>query len=265
MGFARLPGTIHWFTFRFRSGGLWMGDGSGRLQAYSPLALQARRAIGGVVGRPLELTAIRQEMEVARGGRLAAVTVEGEPGIGKTRLLLATGELASAGGFTPITVAAEEELRGPFLLARSIVGSPEAVETATGTPAEEDLRRSLDILSGRDDPALAGLPPDQKLLRTFDLGAVAMRALSEQRPLALLIDDLQWADEDSLRLLRYIVRADATCPIFLMLALRPDEFAFVNEAVTLIADMERLGMVRRMKVNRFTQVESAEFLRQLLA
>ncbi len=107
-----------------------MGDGSGRLQAYSPLALQARRAIGAVVGRPLELAAIRQEMEVAGGGRLAAVTVEGEPGIGKTRLLLATGELASAGGFTAVTVAADEELRGPFLLARSIVGSPEAVEPA---------------------------------------------------------------------------------------------------------------------------------------
>src|SRR5207247_2175685 len=94
-------------------------------QPFSPLALQARRVTGAVVGRPGELGAIWQEMTAARG-RLAGLTVEGEPGIGKTRLLLAASELASTAGFTTIAVAADEEIRGPFLLARSILGSPEA-------------------------------------------------------------------------------------------------------------------------------------------
>src|SRR5262249_54273969 len=73
-----------------------------------------------------------------------------------------------------------------------------------------------------------------------------------------------WAHDDSLRLLRYVVRADAASPIFMMFAIRPEELAFVTEAVTLIADMERGGMIRRMKVSRFSQVETSEFLRQLL-
>ncbi|HEX9122659.1 MAG TPA: AAA family ATPase [Actinomycetota bacterium] len=234
------------------------------LQPYSPLGLQMRRVTGALVGRPSVLAAVRQELEASLPGRLAAVTVEGEPGIGKTRLLLAVNEMAEAAGYTSITVAADEELRGPFLLARSILGAPEAVAVATGTPAEEDLRRSLEILSGRDDAGLASLPPDQKLLRACDLAAIAVGSLAAQRPLAISVDDLQWADEDSLRLLRYLVRADATCPILLVLALRPDEFAFVTEAVTLIADMERLGLVRRLKLKRFTLVETAEMLRQVL-
>ena len=234
------------------------------IQPYSPLALRVRRVTGSVVGRPVELAAIQQELASAESGRLAAITLEGEPGIGKTRLLLAAGELASARGFTTIAVAADEELRGPFLLARSIVGSPDAIEAATGDPAATALSRSMDALSGRDDPSLDTLQPDQKLLRTFDLAAIAIRSLGARRPLALLIDDFQWADEDSLRLLRYIVRADAASPLFLMMTIRPEELAFVNEAVTLLADMERLGMVRRFKLSRFTQVETAEFLRQVL-
>jgi DNA-binding CsgD family transcriptional regulator len=223
-----------------------------------------RRITGALVGRPSVLSAIDQELEASRQGRLAAVTVEGEPGIGKTRLLLAVNELATAAGYTSISVAADEELRGPFLLARSILGAPDAIETVTGTAAEGDLRRSLEILSGQDDAGLASLPPDQKLLRACDVAAIAVGGLAAQRPLAISIDDLQWADEDSLRLLRYLVRADATCPILLVLALRPEEFAFVTEAVTLIADMERLGLVRRLKLARFTQVETAEMLRQIL-
>ena len=234
------------------------------LQPFSPLSLQARRVTGAVVGRPVELAAIQQELAAARMGRLAGVTVEGEPGIGKTRLLLAARELAYSQGFTTIGVAADEELRGPFLLARSIVGSSEAAEVASTPATREALARSLDALSGRDDPGLERLPADRKLLRTFDLGAIALQALAAERPLALLIDDLPWGDDDSLRLLRYIVRADAASPIFLMAAIRPQELAFVNEAVTLIADMERVGMVRRLKLNRFTQIETIEFLRQVL-
>ncbi|MDQ4005665.1 MAG: AAA family ATPase, partial [Actinomycetota bacterium] len=233
-------------------------------QPFSPLPLQLRRSTGAVVGRPIELEAIRQELSSARTGRIAAVTVEGEPGIGKTRLIHAASEAASAEGFTTIAVAADEEIRGPLLLARSIVGSPEAASAARGTPAQEAIERSMGVLSGRDDPGLESLPPDQKLLRTLDLGAVAVRALADERPLALLIDDLQWTDDDSLRLLRYVVRVASASPIFLMLATRPEELAFVNEAVNLIADMERLGLIRRLKLNRFTQVESAEFIQQVL-
>ena len=51
-----------------------------------PIALQVRRATGPIVGRQVELGAIRQELSSARLGRLTGLTLEGEPGIGKTRL-----------------------------------------------------------------------------------------------------------------------------------------------------------------------------------
>jgi predicted ATPase len=78
------------------------------------------------------------------------------------------------------------------------------------------------------------------------------------RPLALFVDDLQWGDDDSLRLLRYIVRAVSAMPILLMCSVRPEELALVTEAVNLLADMERVGLVRRLRIERFTQFETRE-------
>src|SRR4249919_4263550 len=79
------------------------------------LAVQLRRATGAVIGRSAELDAIAQELHEA-AGRLAAVTLEGEPGIGKTRLLLAASELASRSGFACVAITADEEIHGPFLV-----------------------------------------------------------------------------------------------------------------------------------------------------
>ena len=227
------------------------------------LSLYGRRITESVVGRPLELAAVERELDPERDG-IVGLTVEGEPGIGKTRLLLAIEELARDRDFAPIAVTTDEEIRGPFLLARSIFGSPAAVEAAEGTAAEQAVRRVCDSLSSMDEPGMESLAPDRQLVRVFDLAAVALRALAEERPLAVLVDDLQWADEDSIRMLRYVVRTVASSPIVLVLASRAHEIAFVNEAVTLLADMERMGLLRRLKLSRFSQLESTQFLQQVL-
>ena len=220
-----------------------------------------RRDGGTIIGRKAELAAIESELAAALQG-LSAVALEGEPGIGKTRLVLATCELASGRGLVPLAVAADEELRGPFLLMRSLLAS--AADVAAGTAAQDLVRRALEALSGRPDIALDSMPPEQRLLRQFDLAAMALRELAAIKPLALLADDVQWADEDSLRALRYLVRTAAKSPIFVLLAMRPEESATVTEAVTLVADLDRMGMIRRIRPDRFSQMETLAFLRQQL-
>ena len=227
------------------------------------LAVQLRRASGPVIGRSAELEAIAQEVREA-SGRLAAVTIEGEPGIGKTRLLLAAAELAATNGFACVSITADEEIRGPFLVARSLFASGAVRDTAAGTPAEAAVGRVVEAISGQDEPGFETLSPDAKLLRAFDLGGVAISTLAGVRPLALLIDDVQWADDDTLRLLRYAVRSDADRPIFLLLTVRPDELTSVTEAVNFIADMERMGLVRRLRPGRFGSVETGELLKRVL-
>jgi DNA-binding NarL/FixJ family response regulator len=243
-----------------------LADGSALDPLVGPqcsLAVQLRRATGAVIGRSAELDAISQELKEATS-RLAAVTLEGEPGIGKTRLLLAAAELASAMGFTCVAITADEEIRGPFLVARSLFASSAIRDTAAGMPAEAALRRVVETLSGRDEPGFESLSPDAKLLRAFDLAGVAISSLAGMRPLALFIDDVQWADDDTMRLLRYVVRSDADRPVFLFLTIRPDEFASVTEAVNFVADMERMGLVRRLRLGRFGSVETSELVKRVL-
>src|SRR5204863_3064197 len=117
-----------------------------------------RRATGAVIGRSNELDAIAEEIRDAKS-RLSAVTLEGEPGIGKTRLLLAAAERASAAGFTCVAITADEEIRGPFLLARSLFASSAIRDTSAGTRAEPAADRVVEAISGRDEPGLESLPP----------------------------------------------------------------------------------------------------------
>lgn len=227
------------------------------------LGLYAGRVTGSLVGRPHQVEAIEQGLDAAQRS-MACLALEGEPGIGKTRLLLAVEELARGRGLATIAVTTDEEIQGPFLVARSIFASPAALAAAEGGRAEQALERVVDALSNKDEPGLESLAPDRKLLRVFDLAAIALRALAAECPVAILIDDLQWADEDSLRLLRYVARVDASCPIFVVFATRASETAFLNEAVTLLADLDRMGMLRRLKLDRFSQLDSTEFLQQVL-
>ncbi|MFN2589721.1 MAG: AAA family ATPase [Actinomycetota bacterium] len=259
----------------FESGGASSGTAAGVLtipegrvlsavvQPQCSLAVQLRRVTESVVGRPVEIAAIRQEVADAKG-RLGAITLEGEPGIGKTRLLVAAADIAATAGFTAVAITADEEIRGPFLLAQSLFASPALRDGIAGTNAEGAVQRAVDAITGREEPGLVALAPDQKLLRAFDLAAVALSAVAAQRPVALLIDDVQWADDDTLRMLRYTVRSNPSSPILLLLAIRPDEFALVTEAVNLVADMERMGVVRRIKLGRFSAMETGELVRQVL-
>src|SRR3990170_3890197 len=131
--------------------------------------MHARRAAGSLVGRPVEIAALSQELAAAREGRLSAVTLEGEPGIGKTRLLATLAELAEADGFIPIAVTADEELRAPLLIARAIFSSAAAREAVAGRPEAEALTRALDAVSGRVEPGFEAQPRGEGLPRTVDL------------------------------------------------------------------------------------------------
>jgi DNA-binding CsgD family transcriptional regulator/tetratricopeptide (TPR) repeat protein len=233
------------------------------VQPQCSLAVQLRRASGSIVGRTVELAAISQVLRDA-GDRLSALTLEGEPGIGKTRLLVAAAEMAETAGFTTVAITADEEIRGPFLVARSLFANGAIREAALGTRAEAAVRRVVDALGGRDEPGFETLSPEAKLLRAYDLAGIAVGELSRVKPLALLLDDIQWADDDTLRMLRYVVRSVAENPVFLFLTFRSDEFAAIAEGANFVADMERMGLVRRLRVTRFSATETGLLLRQVL-
>ncbi len=226
----------------------------------------SRRSENPLVGRAEELQVIEGQLEAAPGSGLRAVVFEGEAGIGKTRMLEEAIDLAhgSEPPFYALDVTADEELRGPFLLFRSLLSSPRMAAIAREAMALEQLDRAQEAIGGKASTGGERLAPQEQMLRIFDEVTSAIAGLSRERPVALLCDDLQWADEDSIQLIRYLVRTLATAPIMLMITIRPYSESPSGGAGKLIADLDRMKVTKVLRLERFSRSETAELLRNLL-
>jgi hypothetical protein len=162
------------------------------------VATQARRP-GRLLGRERELAALRQAIDDALGGRGGLLLVGGEPGIGKTRLVAEALAVAAADG------------------ARTAWGS--CLEAAPPYWPWRQLLRALD--SGDAVPALAagpeaGAADEAARFRLFEAVGDRLAALAADRPLVLALDDLQWADAASVRLLGFVARSLPTRSVLLL-------------------------------------------------
>jgi len=147
--------------------------------------------VGGpsLVGREVQLARLRRALDDAAGGAGGLVLVCGEAGSGKTALV----EAALAGQDVARTAwgTCREGAGVPgFWPWVEIVRELELTADA-GTEVVGDLFR----FGGEDGPNRFGL---------FDATGLLLRRISEARPFVLVLDDLQWADAGSLRLLAFL-------------------------------------------------------------
>ncbi|MFY9586838.1 MAG: BREX system ATP-binding domain-containing protein, partial [Actinomycetota bacterium] len=224
-----------------------------------------RPAAAPLVGRTIERAALLQDLDTVAAGAIRVFAIAGEPGIGKTRLMEAAIEAAAERGFGAVMVGGDEELRGPFFMLRTLLGSSTVEALAEQAGAREALEQARGVLWGRrETEAGTGLSPSEQTLHIYDVATLAIRQIAETRPLLLLFDDLQWGDEDSLKLIRYLIRTSAQSPILIMLAHRPDPKTAPSPATLLVADLDRMRIVRQMKLERLNRAETAELLESLL-
>ncbi|HEX4820430.1 MAG TPA: BREX system ATP-binding domain-containing protein, partial [Acidimicrobiales bacterium] len=144
-----------------------------------------------LVGRDEEQRILAEALDRAERGQGGIAVVIGEPGIGKTRLLEALRESASTRGFsTAWARCAESGAAPPFW---PITQISEQLRDAGVLGAEMVAPDDRDS----DETAAARM--------RFELHrAVAARLARFDRPLLAVIDDIQWADPDSLRLLEHV-------------------------------------------------------------
>ena len=227
---------------------------------------KARGSENPLVGRVKEQQVIKSQLAATPESGLRAVVLEGEAGIGKTRMLEESIEFAKdfQPPFWALDVTADEELRGPFLLFRSLLSSPRMSAIAREAMALEQLDRAQDAIGGKSPSGGESLSPQDQMLRIFDEVASAIAALSRERPVALLLDDLQWADDDSIQLIRYLVRTLPTAPIMLLITVRPYSESRSGGASKLIADLDRMRVTQVLRLERLSRPETAELLQNLL-
>ena len=131
-------------------------------------------------------------------------------------------EFVQVAGKTLLTV-------GPDLVGIFIPGSQLLIRIGTtigiNTNLAAKLSERIGKKSGKDVLADPALNPE----RIFEQYAAFLKALAKQHPLALVLDDLQWADSGSLNLLFYLTRQLKDSRILLLGTYRPDDVALGRE------------------------------------
>ena len=171
-------------------------------------------------GRRPELAAVEDVLEQVAAGRGRVVLVSGEAGIGKSR-------------FTEAVVAAAE--RRGFRVGRG-------VWEAEGNPPLWGWTRALRQLTDRGDVLDVGRTDASSA--SFRQTDALLEALGRVRPTVLVLDDLHWADAESLRLLRRLSAELDDVPILLVLATRDAP----SEVGPLLA--ETLALLARRRLHR---------------
>jgi tetratricopeptide (TPR) repeat protein len=82
-------------------------------------------------------------------------------------------------------------------------------------------------------------------------------AIAAMRPLALMLDDLQWADESSLKLLQYLARVTRASRIFLLGAYRDIDIDPRHPLERVLRDLQREGLLAEMVIRRLSREGTA--------
>ena len=159
----------------------------------------------GLFGREAVLAAASTVLADAEAGAGQFLLVSGEAGIGKTSVLAALIDEAQQSGAVVLRGYLLGGHRRPAVLA-VVTGH----RVPRGLPAQTSVRRpdSVDDVPERRRRADGrSRPPVDAEFRLFEAVAACLRDLSDGRFVTVVIDDLHWADEPSLRLLGFLTRA----------------------------------------------------------
>jgi tetratricopeptide (TPR) repeat protein len=182
--------------------GSWWRDVSAGV-AESGLPHGGRGSSARLVGRDAEMEVLLSAWEDALAGRGGAVVIEGDTGLGKTRLAAEIADLAASSG---ATVVRAEITRG-----EGVAAFVPGLARALGEAPEREIARQLGDAPALRDALLAMIrmsaPPEGALEGALGLAAAHwLRAAAGERPVLVILDDAHHAAEAA-SLARALARA----------------------------------------------------------
>ena len=177
-----------------------------------------------LVGRTGEIGEIERAVSAARAGEMRALAVVGEAGIGKSALLDATAAAAERAGMLVLRGrAAEHEREVPFgLVVDALDDHVAGLHPSRLAAVGPELGVVLPAVGDGTAPPPAGATERFRLHRGL---RSLLELLGRERPVALLFDDLHWADEASVELVLHLLRRPPRVGFLLVLGMRPGSTA----------------------------------------
>jgi class 3 adenylate cyclase len=213
-----------------------------------------------MVGREPELARLAEVAErVAVGAGREVVLVSGEAGQGKTTLVAEAARRAFGNGSCVLFGHCEEDLATPYQLFVEAFGHyfTHAHETRLRGLVElhgSEWGRLVPSLGARvsDLPPSKATDPDSERYLLFAAAVGLLTAMSEDDPVVLILDDLQWADNASLALLRHVTAAEHSMRVLVLGTFRDSELPQSPDLRETLGMLWRHSGVSRMDLDGLT-------------
>ncbi len=214
-----------------------------------------------LIGRTDELRRILTLVEAVAGGHGKLIVLAGEPGVGKTRLAQEiTLNIRNQGFFIAPGRCYEPQGAVPYYpFIDALASAYSAASSAVRAQVPKNWPELARLLPSLGTPRIGdSVSHDQHRLYWEVTGF--LQALAAENPLAVLIDDLHWADAASLDLLLHLARHTAGNRILLLGTYRDVEVNRQHPLEGALRDLQREDLVERIAVRRLEQSSTAALM-----
>ncbi|HYO00271.1 MAG TPA: AAA family ATPase, partial [Actinomycetota bacterium] len=213
-----------------------------------------------LVGRSAELAVAMDAWRSATSDRARLLLVEGEPGIGKTRLGEEVAQLVSGEGHAVARSRAYQAAGGPSWGPVIDWIRSEPVRPTLDRLAPEWLAEIARLLPElRADPAAQPrAEPVSEIARRRLFDALIRALFGGNRPILLVIDDLQWCDRESLEMIGFALRAAPASPCLVLGTVRSEEIDDDHPLSTLRLNLARDGVLTEIPLGRLDSKATLE-------
>lgn len=198
-----------------------------------------------------ELSLLEASFAAARAGAGSVTIVEGPAGIGKSRLLAEAVLQAQSAGMT-VRRAAGGELESEYA-AGVVLDLFEPLMAGVDDETRERLlrgpARTAEPMFGVDGALATSRPNAQEFALIHGLYWLIVN-LAEDQPVAVIVDDVQWADEFSLRFLAYLAPRLSDLAVAFVVAVRADDGPQRDEIISRFYDASQGGVLRLRSLSR---------------
>ncbi len=209
---------------------------------------------GGIfVGREKEIEQLRGELGEALGGSGRVVLLVGEPGIGKTRTTEELTTYAQVRGARVLWGRCREDEGAPAYwpwvqAIRTYVreADPIALAWQAGGGAADVAQLVPELAERMTVPEVPELDGEEARFRLFDSVTSFLTAASRDRPLVIVLDDLHWADEPSLRLLEFAARELSGANLLIVGTYRDVELGRHHPLAGVLSELGGMEATRRV-------------------